>query len=67
LRIGTGVSVNAEARLGFWALAYLVRLHAGSAPEMAENIAEIALKDFEAKAEELGVGWEPSADTKEHS
>ena len=45
--------MNGEARLGFWALAYLVQLHRSGHPDGARNTADDALADLDAKAADL--------------
>jgi hypothetical protein len=47
------VNLEPEARLGFWALALLVRLHRDDDLRAAVDCADDALKEFEAMAEHI--------------
>lgn len=42
-----------EARLGFWALAFLVRLHQTTDIRAAVDVADLALREFDAMAEHI--------------
>ena len=47
------MALNNEARLGFWALAYLVTLHGSGSPDTAAEKADYALDDFDQKAKDI--------------
>lgn len=42
-----------NARIAFWAAAYLLRLHASGRTEDARDTADTALKDFDEKRAEI--------------
>jgi hypothetical protein len=45
--------IEPEARLGFWSLAFLVRLHQTTDIRAAVDVADLALKEFDAMADEI--------------
>lgn len=57
--------MNAEARLGFWSLAYLLTLHRSGEPDTSRHTANEALRDFDDAAEDLLA--RPGAEVSESS
>lgn len=45
--------IEPEARLGFWSLAFLVRLHQTTDIRAAVDVADLALAEFDAMADHI--------------